>query len=211
MTYISKRVKRNKLILLLCLVIMIFLSIFCIKDTYAKYITTTTGDADISVARWKILVNNKDITSEKEISNVISPVFAGNDDIAPSVIAPTAEGYFDLIIDASDTDVSLKYEITTSDNKDSVVRDLVISGYSLNVGDRQDINNSNNQFKIEGTILYNSTNKKIKLRVHLKWNDDEGNGASMDNKEDTKAARVTGGLAKVNVNLKFTQLPNTSN
>ena len=56
------------------------------------------------------------------------------------------------------------------------------------------------------TVKIRTGNEKFLVRI-FKFSEQD----IMDNKEDTNAARVTGGLAKVNVNLKFTQLPNTSN
>lgn len=207
MTYIKPedRIRKKLLFCISCLFLIISLSV--IKNTYAKYITSADGDANINIARWKILVNNQDIEQNKELSNVITPVFDGNDNIASNVIAPTAEGYFDILIDASNTDVSLKYEITTSDNADSAVSDLIISGYSIDDSERQQIVSDDGQIKIENEILYNSTDKDIKLRVFLKWNDDETNGATMDNQADTNATKTDTNLAKVNVNLKFIQIP----
>ena len=209
MTYIKHedRIRKKLLFCISCLFLIISLSV--IKNTYAKYITSADGDANINIARWKILVNNQDIEQNKELSNVITPVFDGNDNIASNVIAPTAEGYFDILIDASNTDVSLKYEITTSDNADSAVSDLIISGYSIDDSERQQIVSDDGQIKIENEILYNSTDKDIKLRVFLKWNDDETNGATMDNQADTNATKTDTNLAKVNVNLKFIQIPNS--
>lgn len=207
MTYIKHEdiIRKKLLFCISCLFLIISLSV--IKNTYAKYITSADGDANINIARWKILVNNQDIEQNKELSNVITPVFDGNDNIASNVIAPTAEGYFDILIDASNTDVSLKYEITTSDNADSAVSDLIISGYSIDDSERQQIVSDDGQIKIENEILYNSTDKDIKLRVFLKWNDDETNGATMDNQADTNATKTDTNLAKVNVNLKFIQIP----
>lgn len=209
MTYIKHEdiIRKKLLFCISCLFLIISLSV--IKNTYAKYITSADGDANINIARWKILVNNQDIEQNKELSNVITPVFDGNDNIASNVIAPTAEGYFDILIDASNTDVSLKYEITTSDNADSAVSDLIISGYSIDDSERQQIVSDDGQIKIENEILYNSTDKDIKLRVFLKWNDDETNGATMDNQADTNATKPDTNLAKVNVNLKFIQIPNS--
>lgn len=208
-TYIKHEdiIRKKLLFCISCLFLIISLSV--IKNTYAKYITSADGDANINIARWKILVNNQDIEQNKELSNVITPVFDGNDNIASNVIAPTAEGYFDILIDASNTDVSLKYEITTSDNADSAVSDLIISGYSIDDSERQQIVSDDGQIKIENEILYNSTDKDIKLRVFLKWNDDETNGATMDNQADTNATKTDTNLAKVNVNLKFIQIPNS--
>ena len=209
MQYVRRedRVRKQLLFCLSCLFFILSLSV--IKNTYAKYITSASGDANIEIARWKILVNNQDVEENKELTNVITPVFEGNDNIASNVIAPTAEGYFDILIDASNTDVSLRYVITTSDNSESAVTDLEISGYAIDEGERQEIVSEDGQIKIENEILYNAEDKDIKLRVYLKWNDDDTAGAVMDNAADTTATKTEGNMAKVNVNLKFIQIPNS--
>ena len=207
--YVRTKDRTRKKILFCFSCLFLILSLLVIKSTYAKYITSASGDANIDIARWKILVNNQDVVENKELTSVITPIFEGNDNIASNVIAPTAEGYFDIIIDASNTDVSLRYEVTTSDNENSAVADLEISGYTIDDGERQAIVSDDGQIKIENDILYNSTDKDIRLRVYLKWNDDDAMGAVMDNTADTNATKTEGNMAKVNVNLKFIQIPNS--
>ena len=209
MRYVRRKDRTRKKLLFCISCLFFILSLSVIKNTYAKYITSAAGDANIEIASWKILVNNQDVEENKELTNVITPVFEGNDNIASNVIAPTAEGYFDILIDASNTDVSLKYEITTSDNSESAVTDLEISGYAIDDGERQEIVSEDGQIKIENEILYNAEDKDIKLRVYLKWNDDDTAGAVMDNAADTTATKTEGNMAKVNVNLKFIQIPNS--
>lgn len=209
MRYVRTKDRTRKKILFCFSCLFLILSLLVIKSTYAKYITSASGDANIDIARWKILVNNQDVVENKELTSVITPIFEGNDNIASNVIAPTAEGYFDIIIDASNTDVSLRYEVTTSDNENSAVADLEISGYTIDDGERQAIVSDDGQIKIENDILYNSTDKDIRLRVYLKWNDDDAMGAVMDNTADTNATKTEGNMAKVNVNLKFIQIPNS--
>ncbi len=197
----------NKKSLIISGILITIIGIF-LGNTYAKYITSADSSANISIARWNIQVNNQDITNSNTLTNVITPIFPGNNNIASGVIAPTAEGYFDITIDASNTDVSLSYEITTTDNPDSIVTDLVLSGYSIDNGERQEIvEDENGNFKITGNILYDSQDKDISLRVYLKWNDDENDGATMNNQDDTTTTQEEESVAKVNVNLKFTQLP----
>lgn len=180
--------------------------------TYAKYISSINSDAEASLARWNISVNNQDISTGSQFSNVITPVFTGNSNIAPNVIAPTAEGYFDIVLDVTNTDVSLRYEITTSDNDDSAVTDLIISGYSIDGGQRQNVvnNGENSGLMITGTIAYNSQDKDVSIRVYLKWNDDSTNGATMDNFDDATAASDSTNKAKVNVNVRVVQVSNNS-
>ena len=191
---------KKKLTLLITL-LSILMCIFFIKDSYAKYMTSRNESTNITVARWRILVNNNDIRSGNTTNTVITPVFNGNDNIAANIIAPTSEGYFDLIIDAREADVSFKYKIEFSVNDSSIVKDLIATKYTINNGEQitLDINNQT----IENTVLKINNNDEIKIRVFIKWNDDET--ASMNNAADT-AATATNGSAKMNVNLTFTQV-----
>ncbi len=201
---------KNKRIYILLIGIIIILTSIIIGNTVAKYITNANSNADINIARWQVLVNNQDVTSSATLTNVITPVFPGTNDIASGVIAPTAEGYFEIAIDATNTDVSLSYEITIGPNEDSIVTDLILSGYSIDNGQRQQVvPDQNGEFKVQGQIAYNTQDKDINLRVYLKWNDDAQNGATMTNSDDTDTTQAQESVAKVDVNLKFTQIPNS--
>lgn len=190
---------KKKLILLV--VLSIILCLFFVQESLAKYITTADETANISIARWKILVNDEDIRDENAVNTVINPVFLGNDNIAENIIAPTSEGYFDLIIDAREADVSFKYKISMSVNQNSSVKDLVATKYVVNGGEpiTMDINNQT----IENTVLYGNNNSTINIRVYIVWND--GDGSLMDNSADTLAT-TSGNSAMMNVSLNFTQV-----
>ena len=179
--------------------------------TYSIYVTGTSGNASVRIARWNLTVNNQDIVNNNNFSSVIEPVFPGNSNISSGVIAPTAEGYFDIVIDGSNTDVSFSYTITTSDNANSAVSDLVLSGYSIDGGERQDVTSTNGQISITNSILYNDVDKNVSLRVYFMWNDDSDNGAEMDNDDDTDATKNTNNRALLNVNVTFVQLANNQN
>lgn len=187
--------------LILLVVLSIILCLFFVQESLAKYITAADETANISIARWKILVNDEDIRDENTVNTVINPIFLGNDNIAENIIAPTSEGYFDLIIDAREADVSFKYKISMSVNKNSSVKDLVATKYVVNGGEpiTMDINNQT----IENTVLYGNNNSTINIRVYIVWND--GDGSLMDNSADTLAT-TSGNSAMMNVSLNFTQV-----
>jgi hypothetical protein len=187
--------------LILLVVLSIILCLFFVQESLAKYITAADETANISIARWKILVNDEDIRDENAVNTVINPVFLGNDNIAENIIAPTSEGYFDLIIDAREADVSFKYKISMSVNQNSSVKDLVATKYVVNGGEpiTMDINNQT----IENTVLYGNNNSTINIRVYIVWND--GDGSLMDNSADTLAT-TSGNFAMMNVSLNFTQV-----
>ncbi|MCI6712274.1 MAG: hypothetical protein MR439_00255 [Clostridium sp.] len=187
--------------LILLVVLSIILCLFFVQESLAKYITAADETANISIARWKILVNDEDIRDENTVNTVINPVFLGNDNIAENIIAPTSEGYFDLIIDAREADVSFKYKISMSVNQNSSVKDLVATKYVVNGGEpiTMDINNQT----IENTVLYGNNNSTINIRVYIVWND--GDGSLMDNSADTLAT-TSGNFAMMNVSLNFAQV-----
>ena len=151
----------------------------------------------MSIARWKILVNNKDITTEKELTNIISPIFKGNDNIAANVIAPTAEGYFDINIDHSSVDVSFTEKIKLGLSDNNTVSDLKITGYTLNNSSLKEFNGD----EISTDCLLSDENKINKYRVYVTWIDDETE--SMKNSDDTEATK--NGTASIKVDLSFIQ------
>lgn len=192
--------KKYKKSILFLAIFFAFITILLIIQTYAKYISSANGETAISIAKWNIKVNNKSIKTETNISSTIAPIFPGNENIASNILAPTAEGYFDLNFDFSDADVSFKYTITSSISENSPVKDFVIVGYSIDNGERINFDDNN---IITEDILLSSNIKNRTIRIFLKWIDDES--ASMSNEEDTIATNSST-PAICNVNINFTQI-----
>lgn len=195
--------KNYKKIVILIILILIAILVFFLIQIFAKYLTSASGDTSMNVARWNILVNNISIKNNTDISNTLTPVFPGNENIASGIIAPTAEGYFDLNFDFSSADVSFQYEISTTVNENSSVKDLVTTGYSVDDGEK--INFDEVNLPIKNTINLADNIKTQKIRIYVKWNDDEN--ASMDNSADT-IATTSENPALLNVNISFTQIAN---
>ena len=190
----------NKKIILLMLCVSILLCILTMQETYAKYSTSNNATSNMSIARWRILVNNFDIRNDLSASTVIQPVFSGNNNISDGYIAPTANGYFDILIDATETDVSFNYQISLNQNTDNEVIDLAITGYSINNGATQTYSNN-----ITGSVNKNDVNKTMQIRVFVTWND--GEGSVMNNQDDTDTTGENA-TAKLDVNLNFIQQSN---
>lgn len=191
----------NKKIIVPLAILCLLLCIFLIQDTYAKYITTTNESANMTIARWRILVNNKDIRENSTTMATITPVFEGNDNISSGIIAPTSEGYFDLIIDATEADVSFKYKIEISSSSSSPVKDLVATKYKID--DNEEVTLTKDNQIIENTVLHKDNTKPINIRVYIIWDDSEN--STMDNYEDTEATKKEDRLAKMDVKLSFIQ------
>lgn len=179
-----------------CIIFVIFIQI------YAKYLTTADGNTSLTIASWNILVNNLSIKNNADISNSIVPIFPGNDHISSGIIAPTAEGYFDLNFDFSDADVSFRYEINTCADENSSVQDLVATGYSIDDGEKINFENYNDP--ISEIITLSSNIEKRKLRIYIMWNDNL-DSQIMDNDADT-ISTSSENPALFHVNISFTQI-----
>ena len=193
--------KNYKKILILIAIIFLIISIFFIIQTYSKYLSSATGETSVSIAKWNIKVNNLSVTTNTDISASIVPVFPGNSNIANNIIAPTAEGYFDLVLDFQDTDVSFNYTISSSVAEDSPVKDFVIVGYSIDNGERIDITDTQDNLVSEDILLTDNITTRT-VRIFVKWIDDDSQ--TMDNADDT-IATTSDNPAKFNVNLSFKQ------
>lgn len=192
--------KLTKKIQILLLAIAILFCIATVAETYSKYLTSANSTSDISIARWRILVNDEDIRNNSDISQVITPIFLPNENISNNIIAPTSEGYFDIIIDHSAADVSFNYQIDVTTNEHSSVTDIIATGYSINGGEIITLEPGDT---ITNDVPNTTTVKVINLRIYITWNDDETN--NMNNEADSNATK-SNNPAKLDTNLTFTQI-----
>ena len=197
--------KNHKKFLLLLIGLCICALLFFIVDIYAKYVTSTEGSTELTIANWNISVNNLSLKNNTDISETITPVFPGNKHIASGIIAPTAEGYFDLNFDFSNADVSFKYEIKTSVDENSSVKDLVTTGYSIDDGEKINFENYNDPIT-EIIELYSNIETR-KIRIYVMWDDSE-TSQTMSNSDDTISTTVEN-PPLLNVNISFTQITET--
>lgn len=183
--------------------IMFFVALMCLfycvslmQSTYAKYVTTADTNADFTIARWNILVNDQDIKESSNFTNLIVPTFEGTTNIKEDVIAPTSEGYFDIVIDGSDTDVSYTYTLTIDYAASNDVDDLIITKYTIGeVNYSYTIGNS-----ISDDVLLNAQDKVTSIRFYVKWNDDPVT-QTMDNGDDTSVTANGNAAFAVNLNV----------
>lgn len=199
--------KNLKKFIFLLSCISLLISITFVLQTYAKYATSISGSSDINIAKWDIIVNDTNVKSNSNLTNSISAVFPGNSNIASNVIAPTAEGYFDLTLDFSQVDVSFDYSISFSPNDNSSVTDLIATGYSVDGGSIQSFDSEQ---AISDHVNYSDDRSvPVSIRVYIKWED--GPGAMMNNADDTLATLPDSSSnerpAIFDVNVSFTQTP----
>ena len=190
--------KIKKKIIFFVALMSLFYCITFMQDTYAKYVSTASATTDLTIARWNILINSQDILQNSNFTDTITPQFAGTANIRSGVIAPTAEGYFEIVLNGQDTDVSFTYTISLEENDDNTVTDLEITKYEI---DNVEYNYEGDD--ITGNILFNAANKTRRIKFYVKWNDNPST-ETMNNADDTEAANS--GVAAVDVSVNVIQM-----
>ena len=189
---------KKKFRILLAL-IALFICLSSIEKTYAKYITSASGNTDVTISRWNIKLNDFDITNGSSFTNSIVPTFNGDEYTAADIIAPGSEGSFDITIDGTGTDTAYSLNLDVAVSAASAVSDLIITKYMI--GD------DTTEYAYNGALESNfglTDEKIITYHFYIKWNDDEAT-STMSNADDTTAA-YNNGIAKMEVNVKITQL-----
>lgn len=191
--------KKKRFILFLAIA-SLFFSMNMVQKTYAKYVTTSNGEANLNIARWDIVVNDEHIKNKEELSADITPQYVENPNVAEGVIAPGSIGYFDITIDPTNTDVSFDFEISI-DNEESDVTDLKLLKYYIDSEDN--IKDAEENEVISDSININDKKAKT-VRIYVIW--DESLNETMDNIKDSEVGHDSENKkASVNVNLKFKQ------
>lgn len=195
---------------LLILVISFFLLAYNVNEAYSRYVSEVNGDVNFNFARWQILVNNENITTNYESKIKFTPIIDENENMASNVLGPTSTGYFDIEINPENVDTSFVYNINITVPSDSEVKNVVITDYSITneesilLGNelvRIPLNGSNS---ISETMLWDSNTSGFKfnpfiVRVYFAWND---NKEIMTDEEDT----IIGNKASENEEINFSLL-----
>lgn len=176
----------------------LFYCLTLMQDTYAKYISSADATAGLTIARWNILLNDQDILVNSNFSDTIVPTFEGTDNIKSDVIAPTAEGYFEIELDGTDTDVSFDYTISITKPNTNTVDDLIITGYEID-GTSYTYDDEDD---ITGEILFDDLDKVKNFTFYVEWDDNEST-QTMNNAQDT--ATTNGGEASFYITVNVVQ------
>lgn len=165
--------KNKKVLIIIVLLIIIFIIlIYAILSTFATFRSEFTGDMKIDNATWKILVNSTDISSNAVKEFVIDDIeIDESQGVEPGKLTPGLKGNFNILIDPTETDVSIMYEIkfdTTDINATNIRIDSVKETMAGNTLIKSDSNTYVGIISLDD-IKNNLTNN---IQVTLFWCDD---------------------------------------
>lgn len=149
---------------------LILVLVTVVNYSFSKYSATVEGTADIKTAKFNIMVNNKKLGEEENFNLVLSSA----ENTFNNKIAPGSEGYFEIIINPSETHVNLDYEIIFDLSKiNTENRTINLTKYSLDKGNtfiEMPANNKiNGEIQLKNKETGFTENDIVTLRVYWQW------------------------------------------
>lgn len=118
---------KKKRALGILLTIALVLLVFSTGYTFAKYYTEIEGGGIGSIAKWSFIANNSEDTMQK-----ISLVDTANQvSLVEGKIAPGTSGNFDIVIDATGSEVGVDYEVRVAEENNmptNLIYKVVVDG-----------------------------------------------------------------------------------
>ena len=193
-----------KKLLTILVLIMLIISFFQITSMYALYKEKIEGEYNTLLGSWEIKVNDKDITSSGQVETfTINQLgYISSEYIQAGKIAPNGQAYFDIVIDPTNTDVSVLYQINMeSTDIENVQIDLIeVENYIKKDGEEDIINTEVN---LEGNVYTGvmpvekiSQGYKNHIRLIFRWTNLE-----LNNETDTATAILEN--AKISIPLEI--------
>lgn len=155
--------KKKKIIVSLCILVVIILGIIG-GSVIAKYQSQVIAKGNADVARWVFTLNGTNVsykTIKIDSSYDESTLVNGK-------IAPGTQGSFDIIIDATGSEVGVEYAVTFLNEKHKPTNMKFIY-------DNQEFNSLQELEKnLTGIIDANSSSKKITYTINWRWDYETG-------------------------------------
>ena len=175
---------KKKAVIISAILVAIILS-FIGGQTYSKYVTEVRGDGTAQIATWDFKVNGQ----KEEVQTISLGSTYDSSTLVNGKIAPGTEGNFQIIVDATGSDVGIDYKIKFSDETTKPANlkfyyQEVEYNSILELGDA-----------LSGTINADDENKAKTFDIKWKWNYETGSNpteiASNDKIDTQNAQEIT--------------------
>ena len=158
--------KKSKLWILF--IIAFCLTAYIIIDTFALFESNFNESTNVAIGKWTIKLNNNDITNGTTVEFPIENFTTNeNNHTTSGYFGPGSSGYFDVVLDPGDTDVSIRYDITLDIAEDlpgNISYYLSVDGNSMT---------RTGEFTYSGVLDIEDIDDGVTptLRINIAWND----------------------------------------
>lgn len=165
----KKNVKKVLIFILICFVLFM---IYEIIDIYAVFQSEVIGDVEFKNGAWNIYINGTDITKGVMATFVIDQINTEeNEHTLPGKLAPGGRGTFEIVIDPTDTDVSIKYDVSINTEGITNKNVNIISINETETGNGL-IRTGENTYTGIISLSEIDEGKTNKINVEIEWTDD---------------------------------------
>ena len=158
--------------LIILFVISLTATCYVISDSFGLFESEKEIVINNDIGKWQILVNNNTInqTTSFSVSNIH---VSGDNNVRENYFAPGTSGYFDIVIDPNDTDVSIYYEIVCRTDR---ITNPQISLTRIENVDKTDLINVG-EYSYAGVIPLSDIQNDVTttIRFHVTWTNNENN------------------------------------
>ena len=158
----------NKSRLWILFIIAFCLTAYIIIDTFALFESNLNESTSVPIGKWSIKLNNNDITNGTTVEFPIENFTTNeNNHTTTGYFGPGSSGYFDVVLDPGDTDVSIRYDITLDIAEDlpgNISYFLSVDGNAMTRTD---------EFTYSGVLDIADIDNGVTptLRINIVWND----------------------------------------
>ena len=149
--------KNKKIIGVICFIIL--LGILIGGHTFSKYVTQVKGEGIANIAKWSFNVNGS--SSTVQTINLASTYDEST--LVNGKIAPGTSGTFNIIIDATTSEVGIDYKVEFENEQNKPTNLLYY------YGEKQYTSLAELQKDLTGTIDADDENKTITLNIRWEW------------------------------------------
>lgn len=192
--------KKLKLLLIVISCILTVLTAYIIVKTYAVFESNLSTTSQISVGKWRIAVNEDDVTSGSVHEFTIDNInIDQNVNVKQGKFAPGTTGDFQIEILPQDTQVSVRYDIFIDDS--DLDSDQIRIGTISETNHNKQLIRTDERTYSQTILLSQMTNGySDNINIEFEWVNDENN-----NEIDSAIGNTYNSTISVPITVKFTQ------
>jgi hypothetical protein len=157
-------IKKKKIIVAIVIFALIIIA-FIGGQSYSKYVSQVKGEGTVDVATWKFKVNEQ----KEQIQQINLQSTCDKGSIINGKIAPGTSGGFNILVDATGSEVAVDYNINFLNEKDKPTNMKFIYDNKIynTITELENV--------LSGTINANEENKQRNFYIQWEWKYETGN------------------------------------
>ena len=158
--------------LIILFIVLVSITAYELSVSFALFESDTELIVNSDIGKWEITVNDS-LINETSTFNISNIHVSSDSNVRENLFAPGTNGYFDIIIDPNDTDVSIYFEIVC--RTDYITNEHISLTGIQNVGRENLINIAD--YTYAGVIPLTSIKNGdiVTLRFYVTWENIENN------------------------------------